>query len=194
MPSKFGAVIGVAPGGVEAYSSDYKTADEALFPTRASYRSSYKGVYTGFCYQCVEFARRWLIQTRGATFGDVGMAYEIMDLPYFTALKGEDTMLPVAKTVNGKKGARPVLGSVILWNPAGYFRNTGHVAIVTEATDAFVRVAEQNVTDAPWPGGADYARELPVKLGPDGEYTVLETHRNSSVLGWVTIDEVKAAL
>jgi glutathionylspermidine amidase/synthetase len=197
--SKFGTVIGVAPGGVEAFSSDYKTAWR--LPTAANFRHHHRGVYTGMRFQCVEFARRYLVHTRGVTFGGVGMAYEIMDLPHFTRVdfgapagRGGDAAAgvgcPVVKTRNGAAGgARPVLGSVILWHPTGYYRRTGHVAIVTAATDAYIRVAEQNITDAPWPAGADWARQLPVVLGNNGEYRVVDPHRNSSVLGWVTVPE-----
>ncbi len=33
-------------------------------------------------YQCVEFARRWLIKAQGYTFGDVAMAFQIFDMKY----------------------------------------------------------------------------------------------------------------
>ena len=70
----FGSLLGIAPGGVPAYSSK-----------GMSFRSHYNGeIYYGARYQCVEFARRWLVHTQGVTFGSVGMAWEIFPLPHTT--------------------------------------------------------------------------------------------------------------
>ena len=199
--SAFGEAIGVAPGGVIAYSSHYNSADPEKYPSRNSYISFHNGIYTGYKYQCVEFARRWLVAAAGITFGDVHMAYHIFDVEHFVpveegsvrkapaaaATTRPPSLLPAARDVNGGVHHRPVLGSLLLWHPEGYFEHTGHVAVVTAATDEFVRVAEQNVSDKKWPEGQDFARELPVKLGPKGEYTVVETHfPRTRVLGWVT--------
>ena len=40
----FGAVIGVAPGGVEAYSSDYETVDPERYPDRRAFRNYVDGL------------------------------------------------------------------------------------------------------------------------------------------------------
>ena len=77
----FGAVLGIAPGGVTAHSSDYDSADERAYPNRAAFRSEVDGVYLGYKWQCVEFARRWLYVNRGYVFDDVAMAYEIFRNP-----------------------------------------------------------------------------------------------------------------
>ena len=76
----FGTALGTAPGGVVSYSSDYDTADEKTYPNRSSYRSYYDGIYMGYKWQCVEFARRWLYVNKGYIFNDVSMAYEIFNL------------------------------------------------------------------------------------------------------------------
>ena len=132
-PEKFGTVIGIAPGGVPSYSSDYDSADSSEYPSRRSYMGEFEGVYTGYRYQCVEFARRWLIQTQGITFGDVGMAYEVMRIGNFEVVETND-VIPLKRTTNGGKGHPPVLGSVILWKPQGFFRHTGHIGIITHCT------------------------------------------------------------
>jgi len=46
-PEPFGTVLGLAPGDVPVYSSDYDTADETEFPDRHAYRSSVDGIYMG---------------------------------------------------------------------------------------------------------------------------------------------------
>jgi glutathionylspermidine amidase/synthetase len=172
--------MGVAPGGVAAYSSDYDNiVDEKWAGSRDVFRAvdPTTGVFLGYRYQCVEFARRWLVEVHGITFASVGMAYEIFDLPAFervAPLKGGDYQgnakrtpspkqtnpVPLVKTRNGHAGPKPVVGSVILWAPIGYFIWTGHVGIVVDITETEVRIAEQNVWDHDWEG-KNYSRSLP---------------------------------
>ena len=70
-PAKFGTRLGTAPGGVPIYSSDYDSADESEYPTRQSYQSYVDGVFMGYKWQCVEFARRWLYLNKGYIFEDI---------------------------------------------------------------------------------------------------------------------------
>ena len=147
-----------------------------------------QGVYYGFKYQCVEFARRWLTHALGITFGDVGMAYEIYDIPHATRVRDSSAVAWTAYP-NGS-AVRPVAGSVILWNEGGEFQWTGHVAIVTEVTDTYIRIAEQNVEDVSWEG-QDYARELAVSVDASGGYHVKETwgKKGGSIKGWLVVPE-----
>lgn len=181
----FGALLGVAPPGVPAFSSDYKTAVES--EESGFYVAHADGVFTGYKYQCVEYARRWLVDALGVTFPSIPMAYHIFELSHFVRV-ADRSRVPVIRVPNGAnvKSApdmRPRLGSVIIWREGGYFRHTGHVAIVVEATDTYIRIAEQNVTDAAWPG--NYARELPVEISETGEIIVKERLPRSAVLGWL---------
>lgn len=73
-PTKFGTILGLAPGGVPAYSSDYPTADDTLLPESRSYRSSIDGTFLGYKWQCVKFARHWPYLTKGYIFDDIPMA------------------------------------------------------------------------------------------------------------------------
>ena len=185
-PAKFGSVIGVAPGGVPAHSSHYESAEGPEWEDDENYWGEHEGVYTGYRFQCVEFARRWLVHTNGLTFGDVHMAYEIFRIPEVVKT-ADGSSIPVERTANGTKGHLPVLGTIILWKPQGYFRHTGHVAIVTHVEDGKVGVAEQNVTDASWEG-KHFSRELDLKIDDaTGNVTILDHHYdNTVVLGWVT--------
>ena len=130
--------------------------------------------------------RRWLTHVQGVTFGDVGMAYEIYDIPHCTRVRDG---VPVHWTAHPNGCAvRPLAGSVMLWNEGGEFKWTGHVAIVTEVSDTYVRIAEQNVEDVSWEG-KDYARELAVSVNSDGCYNVRETwgKKGGSVKGWMNL-------
>ena len=88
-PQSFGTVLGIAPGGVAAYSSDYYSVDPQQLPDRHSFRNYVQGVYTGYKWQCVEFARRWLLQCKGYVFDDIAMAYDIFRLKHVRVLADE---------------------------------------------------------------------------------------------------------
>ena len=76
----FGTLLGVGPGGVSVYSSDYDSADKQALPNRQAYRSAVDGLFMGYKWQCVELARRWMYLTHGYVFDDVAMAYDIFRL------------------------------------------------------------------------------------------------------------------
>ena len=172
----FGAVIG-SNAGVPAFSCDYDTWKVPR--GERDWRSYHDGVYCGAKWQCVEYARRWLLTQKGYTFADVPMAYDIINLDKVTVQTGPDAgkTLPMLKCENGSD-VKPVSGSMLIWGKS--YDNTGHVAIITEVLPNAVRVAEQNFEDWKWPQ-ADYARELRL-TNEDGRYTV---HDQYEVLGWM---------
>ncbi len=51
---------------------------------------------------------------------------------------------------SGTDRRRPEAGCGLIWREQGHFSGTGPVAIITEVTDTYVRVAEQNVDDTYW--------------------------------------------
>lgn len=123
---KFGDKIGTF-NGVDAYSNQ---RDQ----TNSLDSNYYNGIYTGQKWQCVEFARRYLIIKEGITFSDVDSAFEIPQAQF--------------KTLNGshiKMSNELNPGSLIVW-PKDYKQglNDGHVAIVSLVTPFGVTVVEQN--------------------------------------------------
>jgi glutathionylspermidine amidase/synthetase len=189
---RFGAPLGTAPGGVVAYSSDYESADEREYPNRRAYRSYLDGVYMGYKWQCVEFARRWMYQNRGQIFDDVAMAYEIFRLRSVREVK-TGVELPLRAFRNGSP-RHPEPGCLLVWEEGGTFERTGHVAVVIEVLPDRVRVAEQNFDHQPWPAGCSYAREIPAKISDDGGYWLRCAFGEAGILGWViqTSDEAHA--
>lgn len=101
-PSPFGTLLGYAPGGVAAYSSDYDTANDLEYPKRSAFRSYIDGIYMGYKWQCVEFARRWMYLNHGYIFDDVAMAYEIFNLRSVRDI-ASNTRLPLQAFSNGSK-------------------------------------------------------------------------------------------
>ncbi len=192
VPAPFGMLLGIAPGNVPAYSSDYETADDRLLPNRHAYRSYLDGVYMGYKWQCVEFARRWLYVNRGYIFDDVAMAYEIFRLRSVRRVEG-DIALPLRSFRNGAR-RHPEPGCLMVWSEGGEFERTGHVAVVTAVFSDRIRIAEQNVRHQVWEDGADYAREIPARVTEDGSYWVRCSFSDASILGWViqTDDDLHA--
>ena len=94
----------------------------------------YNGIYTGVKWQCVEFARRYLIIKHGVTFSEVDSAFEIPHAK-FTTLKGT----PI------KVGHELKIGSLIVWAKNNKKKlPDGHVAIVKSITPTGITVVEQN--------------------------------------------------
>jgi glutathionylspermidine amidase/synthetase len=182
-PAKFGSLLGVAPGNVPVYSSDYPSADKAELPTRQAYRSMLDGIYMGHKWQCVEFARRWMYLNKGYIFDDIAMAYDIFRLRTVRIL-ADGTLLPLNSFRNGANRP-PEPGSLMIWNEGGEFDVTGHVAVVTELFGDRVRIVEQNVEHTVWPAGQTWSRELPLRIDAAGGHWVECTYPGCEILGWV---------
>lgn len=182
-PAPFGTVLGYGPGGVPVHSSDYATVDETRFPDRQAYRSTLHGVYLGHKWQCVELARRWLYQTRGYVFDDIAMAYDIFRLRTVRVV-ADGSLLPLQSFRNGAKRL-PEPGALLIWDEGGEFDVTGHVAVITEVGETWVRVIEQNVEDTVWPTGQSCSRQLPMHRTPDGGFRIHCTFPGGIILGWM---------
>ncbi len=182
-PARFGDVLGLGPGGVPVFSSDYASADKTELPTRQAYRSYVDGVYMGHKWQCVELARRWMYLTRGYIFDDIAMAYDIFQLRHVRVVK-DGALLPLKSFRNGS-GRPPEPGALLIWNDGGEFDVTGHVAVVTEVLADRVRCIEQNVEDRAWADGHSWSREMPLHRTPDGGYRIECTYPDTAILGWV---------
>jgi hypothetical protein len=167
--TEYGQVLGVTPGGVEAYSNC--DADCVI-----SDPNTYEGTYTGIKWQCVEFARRWLLNNQGAVYGDVDVAADIWNEIDHLQRVADDTRVPLESYPNGSEKA-PAVGDLLIYSRE--YLGTGHVAVVTEVDReaGTLRVAEQNFVNSPWPG--HYARELAL-VKRDGRYWVLDAY----LLGW----------
>lgn len=178
----FGSLLGYAPGGVAIYSSDYTTADDTEYPNDAAFRSYLGREYMGYKWQCVEFARRYLYLNYGLVFTDVGMAYEIFSLRFLRCVV-DDALVPLQAFANGSQRA-PQAGALLIWAEGGEFKNTGHVAVITEVLADRIRIAEQNVIHSRLPTGQQWTRELPLRHDDCG-YWLQDTFQDTHILGWM---------
>lgn len=166
--SPYGKVLGEDKSKVVAYSNC--NAGCVVFePNRQ------EGTYTGIKWQCVEYARRWLLSNQGVVFGDVDIAADIWKLSEVSRVPG-DTKQAFHSYVNGSSSA-PQVGDLLIYN-SDYLK-TGHVAVVTkvDSEQGKIYVAEQNFLNQAWP--ADYARSI--KLLKDGEQYWLH---DPYLIGW----------
>lgn len=182
-PEKFGTLLGYAPGRVPIYSSHYPSVDSSEYPDRRSYQHVLDGVYMGYKWQCVEFARRWLYCNYGYVFDDVAMAYDIFELRQVLRLR-DQAVLPLRAFRNGSQRP-PEAGCMLIWQEGGEFDVTGHVAIVTEVLAGSLRFAEQNVEHARLPEGQSWSRELPLSRTAEQGFFIDAAYPDTAVLGWV---------
>jgi glutathionylspermidine amidase/synthetase len=182
-PTIFGTLLGVAADGVCSYSSDYETANEAEYPNRSAYRSYYDGIYMGYKWQCVEFARRWLYVNKGYIFNDVSMAYEIFNLRDVREIQSNTTL--ALKAFKNGFWRHPEPGAMLIWDEGGDFEHTGHVAIVSEVLPHAIRIVEQNMDFVKWKEGCDYSREITVKIGEQGDFWLHCPPKEGQILGWM---------
>lgn len=178
----FGTLLGYAPGGVAIYSSDYTNINPQDYPDDSSFRSYLGSEFMGYKWQCVEFARRFLYLNYGVVFTDVGRAYEIFSLRFLRRVLN-DAILPLQAFSNGGKQI-PTVGALLVWQGVGEFKNTGHVAIITEVFKDKIRIIEQNVIHTCLPAGQQWTRELIMTVA-DQTYYLHDTFKDTAILGWM---------
>lgn len=164
---------GVTPHGTPAFSNQ----NDETFTAEVSKSGHFA---TGFRWQCVEFARRWLWDAKGLILPSIPMAAHIFYLGYVhdPALNRD---VPTKSTRNGTTEP-PVADSLIIY--AQDSENfVGHVGVIVEATETYIRVADQNRFFHHWEGKT-YSKEFPVEKRADGTYWIIDAEARP--LGWVT--------
>jgi len=112
-------------------------------------------IYTGLKWECVEFARRYLILTKGVTFDDVTTALDIPNLKYFRNLDG--SIHPIHIFKNGNYDIKE--GDLIVMEDE---MDTGHVAVVCGRNENELFIAEQHYDEKEW-GNKNYSRIFKVE-------------------------------
>lgn len=172
----FGTDLG-SNNGVPGYSNGNS------YYTSAS--SSYYGwIFAGLKWQCVEYARRWLIISHDLTFASIPCASDIWHLSTLesTEYYPFTYSVPFNRVPNGSKCA-PIQGSVLIYKRVDVENPVGHVAIITEVGKDFILVSEQNWDNDFWPG--NYSRKVPLDV-TDGVYTIKD---ELPILGWMVYQD-----
>ena len=166
----YGDVLGKTKNNITAYSNCQSTC--VVFNPE-----KHNGTYTGIQWQCVEYARRWLLINHGVVYGDVDYAVDIWDKIDSYRRVSDGRQLATRNIVNGS-ALPPQAGDLLVYARA-MFGGTGHVAVVisVDRKRRTIRLAEQNYSNKKWP--ADYSREVPYVIR-QGNYWVLDGY----LLGW----------
>lgn len=112
------------------------------------------GQFTGLKWQCVEYARRWLLQVKGIIFEEVDNAEDLWKLKTAFSVDG------IHKFKNSKKGI-PVIGALLIYKKT---KKTpfGHVAVIVDVHEnGDIDVAEQNYSSKKWKNS--YSRRINMK-------------------------------
>ncbi len=140
-------------------------------------KSTNRKLVSGVKWQCVEYARRWLIDNKNVTFADVKYAYYIWDLK-----NGErvDTrqQVPLLQFENKISKMLPQIGDLLIYSID--FAVTGHVAVVVSVNSNSITIAEQNYFNELW-DGANYSRRLLLEKDEESRYRIFD----DELIGWV---------
>jgi trypanothione synthetase/amidase len=168
----FGEVQGTTLGGIKAYSN----GTDMFF---SATRNIDGNIMTGFRWQCVEFARRWLLERKGVLLPDVAYAAHIFEVKTVNRVSDAERV-PMVAVPNGSE-VPPTADSLLIY-PVDALNPVGHVAVIVEAGENYVRVADQNRFFHKW---ESYSAEFPVEK-VEGKYYI----RDPFVpMGWMTFPE-----
>lgn len=182
----YGGVQGVFRGTVF-----YSNRDDGFFSGESNF---VYGVYSGFCFQCVEGARRFLLTSKGSIFGQCDRASEIFDMRVLTNVEtGEEFEMRACE--NGKSTVRPHVGDLIIYPFHEEATPWGHVGVISYVSpdDTFVGIAEQNQHFHHFEGNGEtpgcYGREVRMfKNEADGTWRLEEPNPHMpNCLGWMDV-------
>lgn len=173
----YNEVQGTCPGGVVAYSN----GNDLHF---SADRNFDEGLFTGFKWQCVEFARRWLLEKKGLILPDIPWAAHIFNMKeVHDAATGESVVIQA--NLNGQT-TKPEVDTLLIY-PTTDHSPVGHVAAIVEVGDDYVRIADQNHRFHKWEG--NYSAQLRLTF-VDGKYTIVDKDDDTGAdmvpLGWMS--------
>ncbi|MFK7794364.1 MAG: CHAP domain-containing protein [Gammaproteobacteria bacterium] len=166
---EYGETLGEPDSGVKAFSN---CNNSCVNPTPYFINET----FTGIQWQCVEYARRWLLVNTGVVYGDVDVAADIWQLENVTSAD-KKSQKPFISILNGDQQHGLQRGDLLIYSRAFY--GTGHVAVVLKVDEKKQRLylGEQNFDNGLWQQG--YARDVPYVKHEDGIW-VLDPY----LIGW----------
>lgn len=168
----FGTILGKNKE-VIAYSNNAADSN----PQDYHYDNYINDIFSGLKYECVEYARRWLISVKNLTFPALPCASDIWHLNQVSDIYSENSV-KLLRIQNGAK-CPPEPGDLLIYakNPTAPY---GHVAVVVSVGKDYIKIAEQNWDNEIWPG--DYARKVKVVKAVHEVFVVDEGY---AVTGWM---------
>lgn len=134
------------------------------------------------------------MKNKGATFGSVDSAYEIIYLTEGGNIRSGEN-LPLARSINGTARRPPKRGDLVVYYPdrADPEWRHGHAAVVAavDLDKGIVALAEENYDNQPWQDPKAYACQIRL-FAVGGRYTLLDVPLNASnnpeggrIAGWI---------
>ncbi|CAD8120711.1 unnamed protein product [Paramecium sonneborni] len=193
---QWGSVLGEAHN-VKAYSNVGIHYDHSKWNSYKSFLKKeesglMRDVLLGVKYQCVEYARRFIVTNFAAAFKEINCAdqiYQLNNVDDLTTLNGTLQF----STFPNKSNSAPQIGDLIIY-PRTQKQPYGHVAVIVEVGNGYVCVAEQNYEDSGWTKN-NYSRKLKMNQ-TNGQYEITQVRvglehqyqywwdRNEVILGW----------
>ena len=173
----FGAICGRAHN-VPAYSN----GNDEYFSSRRAYIDHF---VSGYEWQCVEYARRWLLHVSNLILPDINCAADLIHISHVYDLETGDRVPVVA----GKNGGDvpPVFGSLMIY-PRSRCSPFGHVGVITEVGEDYVGVADQNRFFHAW-GDKPYSAKFRLQQN-QGRWTIVD-FQGSHCSGWLRFPSVE---
>ncbi len=165
----YGETLGASMSGVKAYSN---CNNSCVNPTPYFVSDT----FTGIKWQCVEYARRWLLVNKNVVYGDVDIAADIWELEEVIS-PDKKNHKPFVSILNGDSQYGVQRGDLLIYSRA--FFGTGHVAVVLKVDEENQRLylGEQNFDNNKWRDG--FARDVPY-IKRDQQTWVLDPY----LIGW----------
>jgi len=169
----FSQILGVASNDVPAYSN---TSDEFF----SIERHFLHGVFTGIKWQCVEYARRWLLIRKSCIFRNIGCAGDIWDQLKSVERVTDGKHFPLKCIPNGSP-IKPKIDTFLIYCRSEE-QPVGHIAVICDVGPDYIRIAEQNNEFHFWED--NYARQIPL-ICKDGLYYLED---EDPLFGWMEIE------
>lgn len=176
----FGDVIG-KNGKTAAYSNknDTHVSNEPHF-----ININGETLCSGMKWQCVEYARRWLMENKEIFFGDVEYATDIWSLSHGIHLSDNKKPIKAVQFANGSAVEKPEVGDLVIYDTS-YAPITGHVSVIVEVGESTIKIAEQNYSSHKW-AAPHYSQELTIRMQKKNQNNT--THysiNNNGIIGWI---------
>jgi hypothetical protein len=149
-----------------------------------------ENVFSGMQWQCVEYARRYLITILGVTFSSVNGAEDVFALKTVESI--QDGKKYKFKTYKNnfdcqRSNNMPKVNDVIIWARNKNDTPYGHIAVILKIEGDKIYIGEQNWSNDAWTRSPphSYSRILTLKTNNnrcsiiDGNYTILGWKRAS---------------
>ncbi|CAF1084637.1 unnamed protein product [Adineta steineri] len=170
----YNQILGTASINVPAYSN----TDDGVFHIGRHYMH---GIFLGVKWQCVEYARRWLLLRKSCIFKNIRFAADIWESLTYVERVTDGKHFPLKPHPNGSP-TLPKIDTFLIY-AISTEQPVGHIAVICDVGPNYIRIAEQNNKFHYWNG--EYAREIPM-IQKDGLYYLED---EDIIYGWMEIED-----